>query len=481
MTVEKGGVASIAEAVAAGRTKAADMVRESLTRLGGVDTGPNGLNAFITYDPAGSASRAAEIDADVAAGKRSGPLAGVPIALKDNICTLDYPTTCGSRILEGYRSPFEATIVRRLRDAGAVIIGKTNLDEFAMGSTTENSAFGPTRNPHDSERTAGGSSGGSAAAVAAGIVPAAVGTDTGGSVRQPAAYCGVVGLKPSYGRISRYGVVTFASSLDTVGIFGRSVADAALLLEVLSGPDRFDATAADLPAPDLDNAVEGDLKGLVIGVPREFFPEQLDPGIAAACSAAIERMRDAGAEIREVSLPHSRYAIPTYYTIAPAEASSNLARFDGIHYGMRSPEADSTSSVYDKSRSIGLGTEVKRRILLGTYVLQAGSYEKYFVRAHRARELIRRDIEKLFESGVDVLFTPATLGLPPKLGRVENLYRHYLGDILTVTANLAAMPAISVPIGTADGLPVGGQFIAARWDEATLIRAAAGLERVVSE
>lgn len=482
MTGEWGTLASIAEAVGSGRATAAEQVREALTRLGRVDPGPEGINAFISYDAEAAAAAARALDEEIAAGRASGPLAGVPLAVKDNICTLDLPTTCGSRMLEGYRSPYEATAVRRLREAGAVVIGKTNMDEFAMGSTTENSAFGPTRNPLDPSRAAGGSSGGSAAAIAAGIAPVALGSDTGGSVRQPAAFCGIVGLKPSYGRISRYGVASFASSLDTVGIMGRSVADAALLLELLSGPDRFDATAADLPAPDLGDALEGVVDGLVVGVPREYFPPELDPAIARACQDAIARLRAAGAEIREVSLPHTRYAIPTYYLIAPAEASSNLARFDGVHYGMRAADADSTTAVYDETRSIGFGAEVKRRIMLGTYALAAGHYDSHYGRAQQVRELIARDFRQVFDAGVDVLFTPTTLTPALRLGEeVDDLYRRYLGDVFTVTANLAALPAISVPVGSAEGLPLGGQLIADRWDEVTLIRAAAALERLASE
>jgi len=477
-----GSIAELAAAVAAGRTTATEQVHEALTRLGRIDPAPEGINAFISYDAEVAAARAAEVDGAIAEGRGAGVLAGVPVAIKDNFCTLDHPTTCGSRILEGFRAPYEATAVRRLREAGAVVVGKTNLDEFAMGSTTENSAFGPTRNPRDLTRTAGGSSGGSAAAVAAGIVPAALGSDTGGSVRQPAAYCGIVGLKPSYGRISRYGLVAFASSLDTVGIMSRSVADAALLLEVVAGADRFDATAANIPVPQFRDALEAGLEGLVVGIPREYFPEELDPGIASACRAAIDRIREAGAEVREISLPHTRYAIPTYYLIAPAEASSNLARFDGVHYGMRAPDATSSAAVYDETRSIGFGAEVKRRIMLGTYALAAGHYDAYYARAQSVRALITRDFRQVFDSGVDVIFTPTTFHLPPRLGeKVQDIYRQYYGDIFTVTANLAALPAISIPVGTTEGLPVGGQFIADRWDEVTLLRAAAALERLLSE
>lgn len=482
MTRHWDSIAAIAAAVAAGRTTALAQVGEALQRLGRLDPGPEGLNAFISYDPASAEAEARLVDEAIAAGRGGGPLAGVPVALKDNICSLDLPTTCGSRILEGYRSPYEATAVRRLREAGAVMVGKTNLDEFAMGSSTENSAFGPTRNPLDTTRVAGGSSGGSAAAVAAGIVPAALGSETGGSVRQPAAFCGIVGMKPSYGRISRYGLVGFASSLDQIGIFGRSVADTSLLLEVMAGPDRFDSTASERPAPDLGVALDEGLEGLVVGVPREYFPPELDEGVAGRCREAIERMREAGAEIREISLPHTRYAIPTYYLLAPAEVASNLARFDGVRYGMRAPDADSTTAVYEETRSLGFGTEVKRRIMLGTYALSAGHYDEYYGRAQRVRALIARDFRQAFESGVDVIFTPTTPYPAFRLGeRTADLYQLYLGDIFTVTANLAALPAISVPVGTTAGLPVGGQFMADRWGEATLVRAAAALERLQQE
>jgi aspartyl-tRNA(Asn)/glutamyl-tRNA(Gln) amidotransferase subunit A len=482
MNGNKATLPELAAAVADGRTSAVARVREALQRLGRLDPGPEGLNAFISYDPESAEAEARLVDEAVAAGKDGGPLAGVPVAIKDNICTLGLPTTCASRILEGYHSPFEATAVRRLREAGAVIVGKTNLDEFAMGSSTENSAFGATRNPLDGERVAGGSSGGSAAAVAAGIVPVALGSETGGSVRQPAAFCGIVGLKPSYGRISRYGLVGFASSLDQIGIFGRTVADTAILLEVMAGPDRFDSTAADRPAPDLRVALDEGLEGIVVGVPREYFPPELDEGVASRCREAIERMREAGAEIREVSLPHTRYAIPTYYLIAPSEVASNLARFDGVRYGMRAPDADSTTAVYEETRSRGFGAEVKRRIMLGTYALSAGHYDEYYGRAQRVRALIARDFRQVYESGVHVIFAPTTPYPAFRLREeIDDIYQRYLGDIFTVTANLAALPAISVPVGTTAGLPVGGQFIADRWDEATMVRAAAALERLMQE
>ena len=317
------------------------------------------LRAFLAFDP--ELNRAAARGVDEAAGAGAPPaLAGVPVAVKDNICTTDYPTTCGSRILEGFMAPYEASVVRRLREAGAVIVGKTNMYEFAMGSSTENSAFGPTRNPHDPERVPGGSSGGSAAAVAAGMVPVALGSETGGSVRQPAAFCGVVGIKPTYGRVSRYGLVAFASSLDQVGTFGRTVDDAARLLEVIAGPDPLDSTTAPREKPNWSAAGARGLEGMVVGLPEVYFPDELDPGVAEACAAAIEAMRGAGAEIRPVSLPSTRYAIPVYYVIAPAEASSNLARYDGVRYGLRA-DADSTEAVYYRTRSTGFGAAVKRR------------------------------------------------------------------------------------------------------------------------
>lgn len=480
MSVEALSLKEVADRVRSGRTSALETVRASLNAIRRRDFGPDGVNAFVSYDVARAEELAEAVDRAVVEGKDPGPLAGVPIAIKDNICTLDFPTTCGSRILEGFRSPYEATAVRRLREAGAIIVGKTNLDEFAMGSTTENSAFGATKNPCDPTRVAGGSSGGSAAAVAAGMVPAALGSETGGSVRQPASYCGIVGLKPSYGRISRYGLVAFASSLDQIGILSRTVADAAHLLEVISGPDPYDSTAADRPMPRLDEALDRGAEGLVVGVPEEYFPPELDAEIAALCRESIERLRAAGAEIREVSLPHTRYAIPTYYLIAPAEASSNLARFDGVRYGLRAPDAESTLDVYELTRELGFGAEVKRRIMLGTFALAAGHYDEYYGRAQRVRALIAQDFRRVFDSGVDVLFTPTTPTTAPRLGEpVEDIYQIYLADIFTVTANLAAIPGISVPIGWIDGLPVGGQFLADRWDEAGLVRAAAALERAL--
>ena len=427
--------------------------------------GVDGLNAFLA------------VDRD-AVGGTGGPLAGVPVAVKDNIVTLGMPTTCGSRILAGYVSPFEATVVRRLRQAGAAIIGKTNMDEFAMGSSNENSAYGPVRNPLDRDRVPGGSSGGSAAAVASGVVRLALGSETGGSVRQPAAFCGIVGVKPTYGRVSRYGLVAYASSLDNVGVFGATVNEAALGLEVIAGHDPFDATSADLPVPSLVSAPTDDprpLAGLTVGRPVEYFPASLDPRIAERCARVFEVLQSLGATVREVSLPSTDLAIPVYYIIAPAEASSNLARYDGVRYGVRAP-ADDVGAMYERTRSSGFGAEVTRRILLGTYVLSAGYYDAYYRRAQAVRTLITREFSHVFASGVDLLFTPTAPTTAFRLGEVSDPYEMYLSDIFTVTANLAGIPAMSQPIGRVNGLPVGGQFMAPHFGEATMVRVAATLE-----
>ena len=466
MNEAAGGVAERAAAVRSGASAPGSMAREALEAHRAWEGGASPLNAFIALD------RRAD-----RRSPRDGPLAGVPVAVKDNLVTAGFATTCGSRILRDFRSPYEATAVRRLRSAGAVILGKTNMDEFAMGSSTENSAYGPTRNPWHPERVPGGSSGGSAAAVAAGIVPVAVGSDTGGSVRQPASFCGVVGVKPTYGRVSRYGLVAFASSLDQVGALGRTVRDAATLLEVLSGHDARDATSADRPVPRLAAACERGVRGLVVGVPREYFPPGLDPVVRRLSQRALGALERAGAEVRDVSLPHTRYAIPAYYIIAPAEASSNLARYDGVRFGRRCREAGSTERLYERSRSEGFRIEVKRRILLGTYALSAGYYDAYYGRAQEARAVIARDFQHVFGDGVDVLFTPTSPTPAFRLGeRIDDPYQMYLSDVFTVTANLAGVPALSVPIGLAGGLPVGGQLMAAHWREGVLLAAAAALE-----
>jgi aspartyl-tRNA(Asn)/glutamyl-tRNA(Gln) amidotransferase subunit A len=473
-------VAELARRHAAGTAAPTDAVEEAFARAAEVRAGADGLNAILAHDREAALGDATSIAQLHREGNRPGPLAGVPVVLKDNIATVTMPTTCGSRVLEGYVSPYEATVVERLRSAGAVVIGKTNMDEFAMGSSTENSAFGPTRNPLDPTRVPGGSSGGSAACVAAGIVRVALGSETGGSVRQPAAFCGVVGVKPTYGRVSRYGLVAFASSLDQVGVFGRTVDDAAVALGAIAGRDRYDSTSADVPVDDFRALADASLEGVVIGRPREYFPESLDPRVRDRCDATLDSLRHLGATVRDVSLPHTDLAIPTYYIIAPAEASSNLARFDGVRYGLRA-QAPALRDMYERTRSNGFGPEVTRRILLGTYVLSAGYYDAYYRKAQEVRGLIATDFRRVFESGVDVLFTPTAPTPAFPLGTRSDPYEMYLSDIFTVTANLAGIPAMSVPIGRVDGLPIGGQVMARHFDEATLFRAAYAIERALGE
>lgn len=465
-------------------------VKASHERFIGTAAGRDGLNAILEFDlqyefgepELSSALAPAPHNHDQRHTAAELPLAGVPVVIKDNIATLRMSTSCGSKMLEGYISPFEATAVNRLSAAGAVIVGKSNMDEFAMGSSTENSAFGPTRNPVDPTRVPGGSSGGSAVAVAAGVVRIALGSETGGSVRQPAAFCGVVGVKPTYGRVSRHGLVAFASSLDHIGVFGRSVDDAALGLQVIAGRDELDSTSSTEPVGDYRSA-RGDtsgkpLSGVVVGWPTEYFPASLDHNIRMLCERARDRLQSLGAEIREVSLPHTDLAVPVYYIVAPAEASSNLARFDGVRYGRRQT-GDGLRQLYENTRSHGFGPEVTRRILLGTYVLSAGYYDAYYKRAQAVRELIRTDFTQVFTNGVHVLLTPTTPTTAFKIGAVSDPYEMYLSDIFTVTANLAGIPGMSLPIGRVDGLPVGGQLLASHFDEAMMFRVAYALERAL--
>jgi aspartyl-tRNA(Asn)/glutamyl-tRNA(Gln) amidotransferase subunit A len=406
-----------------------------------------------------------------------GPLHGLPIALKDNIVIRGVPTSAGSRILEGYRSPYDASVVERLERAGAVIVGTTRCDEFAMGSSTDNCAYGPVHNPWNLSRTPGGSSGGSAAAVAAGLVPLALGSDTGGSIRQPAALCGVVGLKPTYGRVSRRGLIAFASSLDQIGPFARSVREAAHLLEVIGGHDAQDSTSSTQPVPAFTQALTRDVRGLRIGVPRHLITDAVDPEVRTAFDGALEVARSLGAQIQDVELPHADQGIPVYYLVATAEASANLARFDGVRYGFRTPGVSTLSEMYDRSRHDGFGAEVKRRIMLGTYVLSAGYYDAYYLKAQRVRTLIAADYTRAFES-MDVIALPTSPSAAFRLGeRVENPLQMYLADVFTVGANLAGLPGISVPCGmTADGLPIGLQFVARPWEEATMLRMADAYE-----
>jgi len=433
------------------------------------------LNALLTP----SKDLRKSLTAQAAAARPTGVLYGMPVAVKDNICTLEFTTSCGSRILEGYRSPYEATAVAKLKAAGALIAGKTNCDEFAMGSSTEHSAYGRVIHPLDKARVPGGSSGGSAALVGSGAIPAALGSETGGSVRQPASFCGVVGIKPTYGRVSRYGLVAFGSSLDQIGVFGRSVHDAARVLSVISGRDPRDSTCEDRDPLRLPTVPES-LQGFVIGLPREYFPPELDPGVRRACERAVRFLKEQGAAIREVSLPHTAYAVPTYYVLAPAEASSNLARYDGVRYGPRFNGAADLRSLYRSTRGQGFGPEVRRRILVGTYVLSAGYYDAYYRRAQQMRALIAQDFRNVFDRGVDLLFTPTTPTPAFKAGeKLGDPIAMYLSDIFTVTANLAGLPAMTLPIGRVKGLPIGGQLIGQAFLEDEMIEAAYALERVV--
>jgi aspartyl-tRNA(Asn)/glutamyl-tRNA(Gln) amidotransferase subunit A len=474
MTAERPDLRTLRGQLGRGETTSVALVRSCLARIAALD--PD-LHAFLRLNPAAEAEAAA---ADAArAGGRAGPLCGVPVALKDNLCTAGLVTTCGSALLRRFVPLRDATVVARLRTAGAVVLGKTNLDEFAMGSSTENSAFGPSRNPWDTARVPGGSSGGSAVAVAAGMAPLALGSETGGSVRQPAAFCGVVGVKPTYGRVSRSGLVAFGSSLDQVGVLAGRVEDAAELLGVLAGRDPDDATSADVPVPTYARACDEGARGLRVGLPREYLAEGLDPEIARAVRDAAERLAREGAEISEVSLPHTPWAIPTYYVLATAEASSNLARFDGVRYGERVDPGRGLQAMYRATRGAGFGREVKRRILLGTFVLSAGYHEAYYGRALRVRGLLAHDFEAVFSAGADLLLTPTTPTAAFPLGeKVADPLSMYLSDVYTATVNLAGLPAVSVPAGRAtSGLPLGVQAIGPAFGEERLFRAAAALER----
>jgi aspartyl-tRNA(Asn)/glutamyl-tRNA(Gln) amidotransferase subunit A len=464
----------IAAAVRSGRRTAADVVDE---HLAAIDARESDIHAFNTVTADAARQAALAIDRRVAAGEDPGPLTGVPVALKDNMCTDGVPTTCSSRILEGWKPPYDATVVERLRDAGAIVVGKTNLDEFAMGSSTENSAFGPTRNPHDLSRVPGGSSGGSAAAVAAGFAPLALGSDTGGSIRQPAALCGVVGMKPTYGAVSRYGLVAFASSLDQIGPFAATVADAAALFEAIAGHDPRDATSIPRPAPAVTQALGQGVGGLRVGLVSELLDiEGIEPDVARRVREAAEALEHAGAKVDEVSVPAVVYGLSAYYLIAPAEASSNLARYDGVRFGLR-VDAPTTGEMYDRTRTEGFGAEVKRRIMLGTYALSAGYYDAFYGKAQRVRTLILRDFQAAYE-GFDVLLSPTSPSTAFELGaKTADPLTMYLNDVCTIPSNLSGDPAISVPFGTGDdGLPVGVQVLAPALGEETMFRVAAALE-----
>jgi aspartyl-tRNA(Asn)/glutamyl-tRNA(Gln) amidotransferase subunit A len=467
--------AELSAAMAAGEVSAAEVTTAHLDRIAAVD---DRVKAFLHVAADDALARAREVDAERKAGQPLGPLAGLPVAVKDLFTTVGMPTTCGSKILEGWVPPYESTVTQRLRDAGAILIGKTNMDEFAMGSSTENSGFGASRNPWDLAKVPGGSSGGSAAAVAAYEAPLALGTDTGGSIRQPAAVCGIVGTKPTYGGSSRYGVVAFASSLDTPGPLGRTVLDAALLHEAMSGHDPMDSTSIDAPVPPVVEAARhGDVAGLRIGVVAEFSGDGYQPGVMARFTEAVELLESLGAKVTEISCPHFRYALPAYYLIAPSEVSSNLARFDGMRYGLRTGTG-SAEEVMAATREAGFGAEAKRRIMLGTYALSSGYYDAYYGKAQQVRTLIIRDFEAAFGQ-VDVLVSPPTPTTAFDIGeRADDPMAMYLADLCTIPSNLAGNAAISVPIGLApeNGLPVGLQVMAPPLADDRLYRVAAAVE-----
>jgi aspartyl-tRNA(Asn)/glutamyl-tRNA(Gln) amidotransferase subunit A len=473
--ITRRSASEIRSLVASGEVSAVDVCGAYLERARAVEPRIQACRSILEEQ---ALDEAARVDEARRGGRPLGALAGVPIAIKDVLCTRGAPTTCGSRILERFVPNFDATCVAKLREAGAVIVSKTNMDEFAMGSSSENSAFEIPRNPWDVGRVTGGSSGGSAAVVAADEAPVALGSDTGGSIRQPASFCGVPGMKPTYGRVSRYGLIAFASSLDQVGAFGRSVEDVARVLGVISGHDPRDATSSPLPVPDYLSGLGHGIEGLRIGVPREYFTGGIDPEVEAAVRGALRLAEKAGASLVDISLPHTEFAVPTYYIIATAEASSNLARYDGVRYGYRADGANDLVSLYKESRRNGFGAEVKRRIMLGTYVLSAGYYDAYYLRGQKVRTLIRRDFDQAFEK-VDAIATPTSPTPAFKFGeKSDDPLAMYLSDIYTVTMNLAGLPGISIPCGlTKERLPIGLQIVGPSFREETVLRVAAAFER----
>jgi aspartyl-tRNA(Asn)/glutamyl-tRNA(Gln) amidotransferase subunit A len=466
-------IEALASKVASGAVSASEVARDVIARI---ERYNGGLNALVSADPARILAQAAAIDAKRARGEALGPLAGVPIAIKDAICTEGESTTAGSKILSGYAPPYDATVITKLRNANAILVGKANMDEFAMGSSTENSAYGPARNPWDPARTPGGSSGGSAVAVSARLALGALGSDTGGSIRQPASLTGTVGVKPTYGRVSRYGLIAFASSLEQIGPFATDVRGSARLMEVIAGHDRHDATSLNTPVGSYESACGASLKGLRVGIPEEYFAAGLSPDVESAVRAALSKLESDGCVVEPVKLPHTRFAVATYYVIATAEASSNLARFDGVRYGLR-VASKSLRDMYGATRDAGFGKEVKRRILLGTFVLSAGYYDAYYLRAQKVRTLIRRDFEEAF-ARVDVIASPTAPTTAFKLGeKVDDPLAMYLSDIYTLPASLAGVPALSVPCGLgADGLPIGLQLVAPALQESRLFTFASAVE-----
>jgi aspartyl-tRNA(Asn)/glutamyl-tRNA(Gln) amidotransferase subunit A len=473
-------VASTVEAIRERQVTATTLAQEFYRKIEAED---GQIQSYLTFSKERAMAAASRIDALAHTGDELPPLAGVPVAIKDVLVTRGVRTTAGSKILENYIPPYDCTAVVRLEAAGAVVLGKTNCDEFAMGSSTENSAYGPVRNPRDRSRVPGGSSGGSAAAVAAGLAVAALGSDTGGSIRQPASFCGVVGLMPTYGRVSRYGLIAFASSLDHIGPFTRSVKDSAMLLEVIAGRDPLDSTSANVPVPDYGGEIGKSVRGIRIGIPNQYFPERMDAEVRKAVEDAVQLLAaKGGCEIVPISLPHTAYAIPTYYIVATAEASSNLARYDGVRYGYRSPSSTTLSEMYRRSRDEGFGAEVKRRIMLGTYALSAGYYDAYYLKAQKVRTLLARDFDEAF-ARVDAIITPTSPTPAFKLGeKVDDPLSMYLADIFTVTADLVGVPGISIPCGNSrEGLPIGMQIMARHFDESTLFRLGHAYEHARTE
>src|SRR5438067_4569890 len=471
-------VSSARAAVQERQTTAAALVESFYAKIEAEDRQPGQTNAFLSLTRDRAFAQAKRLDSIVDRGDPLPPLGGVPIAIKDVMVMQGVRTTAGSKILGNYFPPYDCTAVSRLEQAGAIILGKLNCDEFAMGSSNENSAWGPVRNPRDLSRVPGGSSGGSAASVAAGTAVAALGSDTGGSIRQPGAFCGVVGLMPTYGRVSRYGLIAFASSLDHIGPLTKSAKDAGIILRHMAGRDPMDSTCVDLPVPDYEQEIRKPVRGLRVGVPKEYFPNEMDSEVRSAVESGLKLLTEAGCEIKPISLPHTQYAIPTYYVIATAEASSNLARYDGVRYGYRSPQARTLSEMYRKSRDEGFGAEVKRRIMLGTYALSSGYYDAYYLKAQKVRTLLTRDFDEAFRQ-VDAIVTPTTPTAAFRLGEKSNdPLAMYLADIYTVTADLAGIPGISVPCGeTHEKLPIGLQILGKHFDEATILRVAQAYEQ----
>lgn len=457
------------------KISAVELTRAHLERIRAVE---DKVKAFTLVTEEVALRQAAEADERLRKNEGVSALTGIPLAIKDVISTKGIATTCGSRMLEHFRPPYNATVMERLEAVGAVMVGKTNMDEFAMGSSTEHSAFFPTHNPWDLERTPGGSSGGSAAAVAAGMAMGALGSDTGGSIRQPAALCGVVGVKPTYGRVSRFGLVAFASSLDQIGPFARSARDAALMLQVIAGPDARDSTCSPRPVPDYGAALTGSIKGMRIGVPEEYWVEGMEAGVVKAVRDDIERLRELGAEVSDVSLPHTKYGLAAYYIIAPAEASANLARYDGVKYGYAYRDTDNMWEAMEKTRQFGFGQEVKRRIMLGTYALSSGYYDAYYKQAEKVRTLIAQDFERAFER-FDVLVSPTAPSVAFRLGEISDPYQMYLQDVFTLPANLAGICGVSIPGGFSSGLPIGLQFLGNIFDEEAILRVSDAFEQVM--